>query len=259
MAFRPSLIPTLFVVPALIILGNLGFWQLGRHVEAESHLEEVEARLYGPPITTAEVHEVSDEDLGWRKATLEGQFTSDAPALLGGRFEFGASGYDVVQVFETTAGDRFLVNRGWIPSTDWQTHLAEVKTTPQETLTLEGLFTDYSGSTDLVPIPADGQYPERWAPETRNWLGFVPTRVGPPYASIANTLDAPVRQVSLTLGPALERGASKSPTPLPVSGYVAKPKTIGHFAYAVQWFLIGGTLLALWLYHGFRRGRAQGA
>ena len=60
-------------------------------------------------------------------------------------------------------------------------------------------------------------------------------------------------------GPSLQRGDPKKPEPLPVSGYVAEPKWIGHMAYAVQWFLIAATLLTIWLLTGFRRGQKLAA
>ena len=53
--FRPSPVPTVFVAVGLIILLNLGAWQLRRNTERKGHLDKVEYRLDAEPVSNAEL------------------------------------------------------------------------------------------------------------------------------------------------------------------------------------------------------------
>ncbi|MCB9680245.1 MAG: SURF1 family protein [Alphaproteobacteria bacterium] len=254
MPFRPALIPTLFVAVGLVILVNLGMWQLRRHHAAGALRDEVHARLYGDPATNADLSDGADS-LGWRKAVLTGTYTDDGPFLVAGRFEFGNPGFDVLQVLDT--GDhRVLVNRGWIPSEGWQDTLAAIRTDGD--VQVEGLLVALTGNADIRPLPASDGHPERWPQETSSVGGCTTGVVGPPYAAIAAQVPGLV-PVLVVVGPELTRGQLKARAPLPVGGYVAEPKRIGHLEYAVQWFLIALTLLGTWVYAGVRRARRLAA
>ena len=252
MPFRPAVLPTVASLGALVVLGNLSAWQYGRHVEATAHLAEVHAHLYGPPATEADL-DASPDALAWRKAILRGRFDDGRAALVLGHFEFGAPGYDLIVPFLPEGSTRpLLVHRGWIPYDDAAATLARVDTqgSPQQ---LEGLLLAIEGDAKLSPIPATAERPEAWPQEMQTWFGVPYQRLGPPWASLAAQQNDAL-PVYLVVGPELSKGARKNPDALPVSGYVAEPKHIGHFAYSVQWALIAATLIVIWAVAGWRRG-----
>ncbi len=246
--FRPAPLPTVIVAGAMAIQISLGFWQLGRHEAAKAHVAEVEANLYGEPATEADLS-AAPSALAWRKAVISGSFLGE-PSLIAGHAEFGENGYELVQTFQPTTGPTLLVHRGWIPAAAFETHLRT--TAPTGPVTLEGLLLDITGPTDSQPLPADSTHPERWVQDRTTWLG-MPRLLGPPYASIAARASPPPGLV-LVVGPALTKGQAKAREPLPVTGYVAQPKHIGHLEYALQWFLIAATLFVIWAGASWRRG-----
>lgn len=252
MPFRPAPVPTAFVAVGLLILVNLGGWQLRRHVQSQDHRADVRARLYGDPVGPDALDGEADA-LAWSKAVVRGTFEPTPRALVRGRFEFGHPGYDLVQVLDVEGGPRVLVNRGWIPASAWAEGLARAET--DGPVVVEGLLQPLTGPTDLEPSPADADHPATWPMETRTWMGLPVGLLGPPYAAIAASVEGELADVYLVAGPALTRGQAKDPDQVPVSGYVAEPKFIGHLSYSVQWFLIAATLLVIWIALGIRRGR----
>jgi surfeit locus 1 family protein len=242
MTFRPSPIPTVFVALGLIILLNLGAWQIRRNTGRKAHLASIEYRLEDAPTTNATFNALlTDDVLSWRKATLLGRFHDVEPIYLAGRFEFGEPGYDLIQPFELENGPSIMVVRGWIPSSDWRAVVQDIRPT-NELVTLQGLLIEPLGDADAVIIPATDIAPQRLRRDS-----FEAARAQ------SEIETAPVGFVG---GRQLEAGALKSRESYPVTGYVPKPKSLPHVQYAVTWFLIAGTLIVIWLLTGFRRGAA---
>lgn len=256
MPFRPAAIPTAASAAALVVLINLSAWQYGRHVDAGERREAIHHNLYAPPAANADTL-APPASLAWRKAALTGRFRDAERALITGRFEFGAPGYDVVVPFEVDGAGTVLVNRGWVPASGVDAALTAIDTHGAPSV-VEGLLLDIDGDADLRPLPAAGERPAAWPMEADTFAGLPVRRVGPPYAAIAASFPAPPRLV-LVVGPPLVKGQSKRPEPLPVSGYVPEPKHIGHLEYAIQWALIAATLVTLWALHGWRRGQVAEA
>lgn len=255
MRFRPSLPLTAVVAVALVILVNLSLWQARRHVAQEAHLADVDARLTGEPLGVDALDRPADE-LAWHEAVLRGHFTEATPFLVTGRYEFGKPGFDVIAPFAVDGGPTLLVNRGWIPAEDWATHLQAIAV--EGTTQVEGLLLAIEPHDPVAPLAEKGDLPERWPMATESFWGIGRSLLGPPWQSLAERA-GDVADVYLTVGPALSAGHGKAREPLPVSGYVARPKEIGHFSYSVQWALIALTLVAVWIALGVRRGAAPPA
>ncbi len=251
MRFRPSPIPTVAVGIALVILVNLGLWQLRRNTQTQARLSEVAAAHEGPGVT-ADGLTGDPARLKWRKSELTGRLVG-APAYLTGRFEFGEPGFDLIQVAAIDGGPRVLVNRGWVPLRRWQEATAEVAPS-DASVPLRGLVLPIDGPPDLAPIPADEGAPERWAVGDRADLTGCSQVDRSPYAAIAQARGGVDYPVVLILGESLAEGQAKAPRPLPVTGYHARPESRPHLEYAGTWFSIGGALLALWIWAGLRRG-----
>ncbi len=245
MSFRPSAIPTVFVALGLIILLNLGAWQLRRNTWRTVFLESIEMRLEDTPTTNETFNALLEDDvLSWRKANLRGRFHDVEPIYLAGRFEFGEPGYDLIQPFELENGPSLMVVRGWVPSSDWRAIVEDIRPT-NELITLQGLLIEPLGEPDAVVIPASDIAPKRLRRDS--------------FEAARNQSDIPTAPVVLVVGQQLQAGALKSREGYPVTGYVPKPKSLPHVQYAVTWFLIAGTLVIIWLLTGFRRGAAMAA
>jgi surfeit locus 1 family protein len=252
--FRPAPVPTVLAAVGLVILVNLGLWQLRRHEEATTRLELLHDRRAGPPATAADLA-APPAELAWRDAVLTGHYTGQAPFLVAGRFDAGQHGYDVVEPFAVDGGPVLLVDRGFVPADAWEAEQDGLRVTG--TVTIAGLLLPVEGRTDVRPLPAAGGRPERWPLETETHVGCE-TPVGPPFATIAARAGT-TAGVYLTLGPELQAGRSRPLTPLPRSGYHAEPHHIGHLEYAIQWFLIAATLVGVWVVTGVQRGRRLAA
>ena len=240
MRFRPAPVPTGFVAIGLIILLNLGAWQLRRNTTRKAALSTVEMRLDADPASNAEIAAATDyTPFQWRKANLRGQFHDVPPEYLAGRFEFGEPGFDLIQPFQIEDGPSIQVVRGWIPSSDWQ-ELTEQTDPGDATVTLQGLLVQPLGEDDAARIPESDRSPSRWRKDS-----FAAVRLASPVETIP---------LVLVVGPQLDAGAYKSRESYPVTGYVPKPKSLPHLQYAVTWFLLAATLLTIWAAAGVKRG-----
>ncbi len=244
MRFRPAPVPTIFVAIGLLILINLGLWQLRRNEETNARVARVESRTEGPPLT--DLAGKTPEELSWHRVDLSGRFLPEDPLLVTGRFEFGEVGFDVVQPFQVEGGPALLVNRGWIPREDWEATLIRIST-GDAPVQVEGLVLDiaeFEGDTDVQPIPAGDGLPERWPTDA--------------YATLVRRYDS-LAPIVIVAGQDLDADQKKNAQLLPVSGYRAKPKISPHLEYAATWFLIAGTLPTIWVAAGVRRGSKASA
>lgn len=241
MGFRPALVPTLFVAGALVVLVNLGAWQLRRHQHTAARVAHIEERLKQAPLDAAQLAAASPEELAWRLAEVEGTFLPDHdPAFVTARFEFGRPGYDVVQPFQVDGGPLVLVNRGFLPSEDLQRHLDATR--PVGEVRIRGLVRPVDGDPATPPLPATDRHPQRWK--------------GPEYAAMAAAWGLEPALV-LVKGDALTHPSQKQADVLPIDGFVARPRTRPHLEYAGTWFLIAVALVGLWVYAGVQRARRE--
>jgi surfeit locus 1 family protein len=233
--FRPDWKLTPIAAVALVILLSLGTWQVRRNGETSAWLERVDARLDEPPLANAAMSG-APADLSWRTASLTGQYQG-RPLLMSGRYQFGEVGFDLVQAFTVAGGPTILVNRGWIP----RSHLQVAEEPPGTEVSGLLLHLDeFQREATIPPIPASDGLPERWPPDA--------------YAAIARVVGA--APLLVVAGRSMEPGERKQPLPLPVTGWYARPETRPHLQYAATWYMIAGTLVAIWIGHGVQRGRA---
>lgn len=248
MSFRPSLVPSLFVVAALIVLVNLGLWQVRRHSVSAARLVEIDAVHDGPAVQAREF--VGDPAaLRWRRTELEGAYRGE-PAFVTGRVERGHPGFDVIQAFAIDQGPVVLVNRGWIPLEGWSDAVGAL---PAGRDRVHGLVLPLEGPVDLASIPAGSDVPERWPPGERADLTGCSQTSYSPYRAIASRGGGVTFPVVIVAGDSLAEGMEK-PRVAPITGYYVRPAVRPHLEYAATWFSIGGVLALLWLYAGFIRG-----
>jgi len=102
------------VALALIILCFIAAqWQYHRGVDRHARNSMIEANIAAPSITlaTAESDPVKNE---WRTVITTGSFDDSQNILLRNRYFEGKYGFEFLTLFETSNGQKFWVDRGWL-------------------------------------------------------------------------------------------------------------------------------------------------
>lgn len=114
--FRPTLIPTLFTIPALILLISLGTWQLNRLQWKKELVADIDRAIHQEPLSLD--GDIPDPaSLKYRKIRVEGEYLHDKEIFLytGTREYRGEQGYDILTPLKRADGTIVLVDRGWVP------------------------------------------------------------------------------------------------------------------------------------------------
>lgn len=99
----------LFVVALVVLMVNLGFWQLRRLDQRRAFNDEVRTALAAEPVSLAP-GDAPDE---WRRVRLRGTFRAGTDVLVANRVENEQPGYWVVTQFDTAQGS-YAVGRGFL-------------------------------------------------------------------------------------------------------------------------------------------------
>lgn len=110
-ALRRLILPLIFGILGTVVLVSLGTWQLQRLTWKEGVLADIEARMAAAPVALPEV--VDPKAHRYLPVTVAGTITTDEIHMLASTKEAGAV-YRIVSAFETDAGRRILVDRGWV-------------------------------------------------------------------------------------------------------------------------------------------------
>ncbi len=114
MPFRLTLWPTLFTVPALILLIGLGSWQVERLHWKENLIAMRTSRSSGPPIALP-ADAADPASYEFSKTDVRGRFRNDKEMDLAARSLNGNTGFHVVTPLALDGGGTILIDRGWIP------------------------------------------------------------------------------------------------------------------------------------------------
>ncbi len=232
--FRPRALPTIGVALGAVVFGALGTWQLRRLSEAEEARVEWSARLAAPPFDATAPP--GDPDV--RRARVFGSPDWDRYLLLPNKIWGSQPGYELV-VPVRTAGPVVLVNVGWVPADAVEDLVARERAAGGERL-YEGLSRVYTESPDAgegMPSEADGF--------RRYWRAISPDAMGQ---------GVDVAPFAVVEGEALpERGVGPDEEP-PIGGWRAAPRERPHLEYALTWFAILLSLIALWVHGSFQAG-----
>jgi surfeit locus 1 family protein len=234
MTFRPTFWPTMFTVPALLVLLGLGTWQVERLQWKEALIAERTARTTAPPIALPAAGAPSPAetlaDLDYRRATATGQFQHDREMYLAARTMQGAVGYQVVTPLQRTDGSVVLVNRGWVPD-DRKDPAKRAEGQVAGNITVEGAIRAPGRQHWLQPDNEPQK--NRWfwndLPAMARHAGVSPERLVPVF---------------------LEAGAAPNPGGLPIGGQTRVNLPNDHLQYAITWYALAIGLAVIYvLYH----------
>ncbi len=226
MGFRPRLWPTVFTVPAIVIMLGLGVWQLQRLAWKTEIIETFDARVAGDPVAPpAEVDDIER----WRftRVGAIGSFLHDRELQITGKPYKGTAGFHVITPFVTDNGLTVFVNRGWVPEDRRRPEMRPETLLPPP-VTIDGIIREAGVKGRFVPEN-----------EPQNDVWFV---VRPAAMADHLGLTGPVANYFID-----EFADAPRPTRLPFGA--AREITVrnDHLQYAITWFLLAITLALVYV------------
>jgi surfeit locus 1 family protein len=237
LGFRPALGPTLFTLPALLVLLALGTWQLERLAWKRDLIARLETRVAAAPVALP-AGPLAPEEWEYRRVSVEGRFLHEGELHLLAHNPRGSLGYQVITPLERADGGGFvLVNRGWVPTAN------------------KDPATRGPGQV-AGTVKVGGVVRKSWR---RGW--FVPDNE--PGRNLWFFADVPAMLAQAGLsGPPLfvEADAAPNPGGLPVGGQTRLDIPNNHLQYALTWYGFAVALVVIYvLWHRRRAARSAPA
>lgn len=218
---RPSwLLRHLLVLVLVVVMVNLGFWQLGRHDERREQNDLVEARQEEPvaPVEDVLGPDTSPDEvdrLDYRRVRATGTYRVDEQVLVRNRSFNGAPGSWVLTPLVLDDGTALVVSRGWVPL-DADLERAEP---PDGEVTVEGYVQETQERGSFGPTdPAEGTLDDLARVDVERLDQQVDEQLLPAWVQLAEQDPAQAEPVP-------------APVPLP------EPDAGPHLSYAGQWFI----------------------
>jgi surfeit locus 1 family protein len=227
--FRLTFWPTLFTVPALLVLIGLGSWQIERLQWKDQLVETFDARMAQEPVEApAAVENVSQWQ--YRRVQLSGVFQHNKEILMTGRTFEGSAGFHVLTPLLLNDDRIVIVNRGWVPE-KLRGRNKRPETLIDGLVTIQGILREDKRRGSFVP---DNE------PKNDVWL-YVDTNQMASHRDIV-----PVAPYYVD--------AIRAPGPyvLPIGASTEIVVRNEHLQYAVTWFLLAGTLLVIYVIYHYR-------
>ncbi|HVJ34211.1 MAG TPA: SURF1 family protein [Terriglobia bacterium] len=234
--FRPTLWPTLFTIPAVLVMIGLSIWQVQRLHWKEGLIADRQSRIAAAPIDLPP----AGADLGeaeYRRVRLTGQFLHDHEMYLAARSMNGNVGYHIVTPMALGGGGTVLVDRGWVPETK---KLPDSR--PQGQLagevTMDGVVRLSQRQSFMQP---DNE------PDKNVWFYLdLPAMVAK--AGLQARSDIYV-----------EAAAGDIPGTYPLGGQTRINLPNDHLQYAITWALLAGALIVIYVIYHLRSPLEPGA
>lgn len=221
----------LLVVAAVVLMVNLGFWQLRRLEERKDFNREVSSRIEQeavplddlvPPGTGLDADALGESE--WRAVRFEGRYLDGEDVLAYNRSQGGMAGVDVLTPLELDDGRVVIVNRGFVPLGE------DAPDAPEGDVTAIGRLRRSEGHRrGMATDVGEGELAEIRRIDVARLAPQLPGEVVPMY-------------VELTAS----RPAESTPYPIPV-----QPPELGernHLSYAMQWFIFAVCAVVGWVF-----------
>jgi len=224
--FRPAFGDTIGLLIGCTICGTAGFWQLERAGQKTALFEAFDKEDALAPLSEPVADMAATEHL-YRRFKLNGRYDYEHQILIDNMVHNGRNGYQVLTPLRV-GSTSVLVNRGWIQADPDRALLPKVP--------VDGKMRVITGR--LYRLPVAGLVLEGEAPRTgQPW----PRRLSYPSADdISAHLGYNVRNYQILLD------ASET------DGFLRewRPALMGpekHLAYAIQWFMMAGTIIIIYI------------
>jgi len=233
--WRQLLFPSIAAAAGLMILLNLGFWQLDRLSWKTALIERLEADIEKPAVPAPgrpAWNDLTEED-DYRHVSLSGQFGEGAvfyyTSLTSSVGAYDGPGYLVYSPFETAQGWTVLVNRGFIPHDLPENVRAAAVAQPGGPQQVSGLLRLSEKPNWTTP-----------APDLNDKIWFA--RDTDAMAAALGVSGAGLAPYSVDLGAAFTPASG-----LPQAGETIVRFKNDHLGYALTWFGLAATLFGVYL------------
>jgi surfeit locus 1 family protein len=234
LVFRPRLVPTLFTVPAVLILIALGVWQVQRLHWKAGLIARRDAAVTAPPIAPPRSFDEAS-GLEFHHVAAEGVFRNDKELYLAASSDNGGPGYQILTPLVMSDGRTMFVNRGFVPS--------ELK---DPTKRAAGELTGTQHVAGLLRLPSPAK-PSFFLPDNRPDLNLWFWVELPAMAKAAAVTDPVPFYV--------DADKTTNPGGWPKGGITRLDLPNDHLQYAITWFALAAALIVIYvLYH---RGNAS--
>lgn len=225
--FRPTLWPTVFTIPAVLIMIGLSIWQIERLQWKEGLIADREARISAAPIEVP-APGTNPSEVEYRRVHLTGHFLHDHEMYLAARSLNSNIGYHIITPMTLTGGETILVDRGWVPDTK-KLPDARAQGQLQGDLTLDG----------VVRLPQRQAFMQPDNEPDKNVWFFLDLPAMVAKAGLQARSDIYV-----------EAAASDIPGIYPLGGQTRINLPNDHLQYAITWALLAGALIVIYvIYH----------
>jgi surfeit locus 1 family protein len=231
--FTPKLWSTVLAALVIVIMIQLGNWQLSRAREKESRQEQLDMLSREPAVALPEAP-VKLEEFQYRRVEARGVYAPAHTIFLDNKINQGAVGYHVITPLRIGKSSMYvLVNRGWVAADLDRNRLPSIAT-PDGQVTISGTATTASQKTlELSKEVVSGPV----------WANLDPQR----YASITGLAVQPVMILQQDdLNDGLVRKWAR-----PDSG------SAKNWGYAFQWFAMALAVLIIYLVLSVKRERSK--
>ena len=238
--FRPTFWPTVFTVPAILVMIGLSIWQVQRLHWKEGAIAERTARTTAEPVPLPPAG-TDLASLEFRRVTVTGSFDHVHEFYLAARSQNGNIGYWIVTPLKTdpngpSGGDTVLIERGWVPE---NMKLPATRAAGQVagTVTLNG----------FVRLPQVKTFfqPEN-EPAKNVWFYLSP-------AEMAQAAGIPVRTDLY-----LDADLAPNPGGFPIGGQTRINLPNDHLQYAITWALLALSLAVVYVIFHLKLERERG-
>jgi surfeit locus 1 family protein len=231
--FHFTLWPTVFTIPALILLIGLGTWQVERLAWKTDLIARREAQLAAPPTVMPETLDAATP-LDFHHVTTTGTFQNDKELYIAALDKRGISGFQVVTPLELEDGKILLVNRGFVPDRNKRPETREAGQLTG-TVAVEGILR-------LAVVPTGWIVPQN-QPGDNFWI----------------YVDVPAMAAAIHLDPAqvlpfyIEAGPTPNPGGFPIGGQTRISLPNDHLQYAITWYSFAVSLLVIYFLYHYRK------
>lgn len=228
---RRLLLPALFAAAAFCVLSGLGVWQLQRLAWKEALIAAIADRSQAAPAAVpppAEWAALDPQDYDYRRVTVTGTFLHSSEQLVfrileGGKSSLSAAGFLALTPLRLPGGQTIIINRGFVPQ--------ELRDPAKRQAG------QISGAVTITGLMRP--------PEPRNFF----TPADDPAKGLWYTRDPGAMAKALELARAapftIDADASPNPGGWPLGGLTALAIKNDHLSYALTWFGLALTLLAV--------------
>lgn len=238
-AFKPSFWPTVFSIPAFLVMIGLGVWQLQRMEWKNDLIERLQTRMTMPPLDAAGVA-ADPRAAEYRKVRLTGTFLHDKEQHLLARSLNRNVGLQIVTPLRLESGEVVLFNRGWVPEGLKDPARRPAGQVPG-VVTVEGVVRLSEADMKSWFIPDN-------KPERNVWLTVDVATM----RRAAGLPDAPVLKADQWF---VAADATPNPGGYPIGGQTRVNLPNDHLQYSITWFLLALSLVGVYIAYHWHRGR----